>query len=91
MPQLTVTETLEGNSDVGAKLGANLFQFSCSHTSVVIVQESPEEVRRPDNSQVFSVHVSDGAEGGQVGEVSHEDLQSPVDKERQIFNIDFTC
>lgn len=46
----------------------------------MIFQESPEEVRRPDNSQVFSVHVSDGAEGCQVGEVSHEVLQSPVDK-----------
>ena len=51
------------------------------------VRESPEEVRRPDNGQVFSVHVGGGAGGGQVGEVSHEVLQSPVDKERQIFSI----
>lgn len=41
-------------------------------------EKSPEEIRGPDNSQVFGVHVSGGAEGGQVGEVSHEVFQSPV-------------
>lgn len=28
------------------------------------------------------MHVGDGAEGGQVGEVSHKELQSPADKEQ---------
>lgn len=41
---------------------------------------TPEEIRGPDDSQVFGVHVSDGAEGCQVREVSHEVLQSPVEK-----------
>ncbi len=55
------------------------------------VQESPEEIRRPDNSQVFSVHVGDGAECCQVGEVSHEVFQGPVERERQIFCVHFIC
>lgn len=59
MPQFTVTDTREGNRNVSTIIK----QFACS-SGIIIVQESPEEVRRPDNSQVFIVHVRDGAEGG---------------------------
>lgn len=44
--------------------------------------QSPEEVRRPDNGQVFSVHVGDRTEGGQAGKVPHEVLQRPADVKR---------
>lgn len=58
--------------------GAKLTVCIQLHTGSVNL---PEEVRCPDNCQVFSVHVSDRAECGQVGEMSHEELQSPVYKE----------
>lgn len=48
------------------------------------IPQSPEEIRGPDDSQVFGVHVSDGAEGRQVGEVSHEVLQSSVEKRANL-------
>lgn len=44
--------------------------------------QSPEEVRRPDDGQVFSVHVGDRTEGGQAGKVPHEVLQRPADVKR---------
>lgn len=50
-------------------------------------QRSPEEIRSPDDRQVFSVHVGGGAEGGQVGQMSHEVFQSPVGKGGGIYLV----
>ena len=37
----------------------------------------PEQVGGPDDGQVLGVHVGDGAEGGQAGQVPHQELQAP--------------
>lgn len=41
---------------------------------------SPQQVGSPDNGQVLAVHVGDVAERGQMGKVSHEELQRPRNK-----------
>lgn len=53
-------------------------QSDLSRTQDEVPTKSPEEIGSPDDSQVFGVHVSGGAEGGQVGQMSHEVFQSPA-------------
>lgn len=81
--QLWTTETCPSSFSTASlkrNCRANGANVAFSSILPVIAPELPEEVRCPDDCKVFSVHVSDGAEGGQVGEVSHEVLQSPVSK-----------